>query len=209
MSAPRPPAPPAREDVPAADRADFDLVFERCAEKFGGFTPYHGAIVNSPPFGAALNALGRLARTAGEREGTYTHAEREFVDQVLSADFGTNVLQRIHLPDAVATGVRPEAIRALREGREEELDEDERFLATYIRAVVRGAVDDAGYAALVERMGPRGAVEYTIFIGFLLMTIRLWQAFGMEDPSQAEVGAMLDALQSGATAPPDFRARIG
>jgi len=209
MSAVRPPAPPKREDVAEPDLPDFDLVYERCADKFGGFTPYHGAIVNSPPFGAALNRLGRLARTAGDRDDTYSHADREFVDQVLSADWGTNVLQRIHLPDAVATGIRPEAIDAIRNHHEEDLTEDEHFLASYIRQVVGGEVTDESFGRMVDRLGRRGAVEYTIFIAFLQMTLRLWQAFGMEDPDDAEMDAMLEGYLDGSQTAPDFRDRIG
>lgn len=185
------------------------MVVGRNIAKFGGtLPPYHSALLNSPPFGAALNQLGRLARTAGERPDTYTHAQREFVDQVLSADWGTNVVQSLHIPDALAVGVRLEAIEALRSGDETRLTDDERQLAAYIRAVVGGTVTDEMYEAMEERLGRRGAVEYTIFVGFLAMTIRLFQAFGMPDPSDAEIDAMLAELRAGARELPDPGARF-
>jgi hypothetical protein len=191
------------------DRDAYDAVVERSAGKFGGLPPYHAALLNSPPFAAALNHMGRLVRTAGERPGSFSHADRELVDQVLSADWHTNVVQALHIPDAVAVGVRLEAIEALRAGREAELTDDERLLAGYIRAVVSGTVTDDAYAAIERRLGPRGAVEYTIFIAFLSATIRLFQAFGMDDPSQEEIDQLIADLRSGARAVPDPRARFG
>jgi hypothetical protein len=206
---PRPPAPPSRDHFPAEEHDAYDMVVERSAGKFGALTPYHAAILNSPPFAAALNHLGRLARTAGEREGTYSHADREFVDQVLSADWHTNVVLNLHIPDAVAVGVRLPAIEALRSGQEEQLTEDEQLLAGYIRAVVNGTVTDESYAAIENRLGTRGAVEYTIFIGFLNMTIRLFQAFGMPDPSDQEIASLVAELRDGLRALPDPTVRFG
>jgi alkylhydroperoxidase family enzyme len=206
---PRPPAAPDRDALSESDHEAYDMVVGRNLAKFGGrLPPYHSALLNSPPFGAALNQLGRLARTAGERPDTYSHAEREFVDQVLSADWGTNVVQSLHVPDALAVGVRMEAIEALRGGHEEDLKPDEQQLAAYIRAVVNGTVTDAAYEAMERRLGRRGAVEYTIFIGFLNMTIRLFQAFGMPDPGDEEIDALLRDLRTGARELPDPTTRF-
>jgi hypothetical protein len=192
-----------------ADLSAYDSVVDRNTAKFGKVTPYHGALLNSPQFGAALNHIGRLSRTAGERDDTFSHADREFVDQVLSADFGTNAVLGIHIPDALAVGVRLEAVEALRSRDESALTDDERQLADYIRAVVSGSVTDEQFAALEERMGRRGAVEYTIFIGFLQMTIRLWDAFGAPGPSDEEVDAMIAEYRAGTRELPDYRVRIG
>lgn len=202
----RPPPPPDPSTLDPDDRVAYDAIVERCVGKFGTLTPYHGAVANSPRFGAALNDLGRIARTAGDRPGSYSHADREFVDQVLSADWGTNAVLGVHVPDALAAGVRAEAIRAVRDGREDELTDDERLLARYIRAVTTGALTDELWNAMVDRLGVRGAVDYTIFIAFLQMTIRLWQAFGLDGPSDAEVDALIEA---GAPSHEEFRRRIG
>lgn len=206
---PRPPQAPSRDQVAADELEDYDLVVGRNAEKFGGLPPYHSAILTSPPFGAALNRLGRLMRTAGDRPNTFSHADREFVDQVLSAEWKTNVVLGIHIPDALAVGVRQEAIEALREGREEDLNEDEQFLASYIRRVITGTVTDEAYARLEQRLGERGAAEYTIFVAFLQMTIRLFQAFGTPEPTDEEIDAMIAEFRAGEREIPDPRARIG
>src|SRR5579875_2875300 len=109
---------------------------------------YFGALLNSPRMCAIAARMGNFVRTAGERPGSYQHRERELVDQVLSADWKTNVVQGLHIPDGVAAGVRLEAIEALRYGREENLNEDEQLLVRYIRQVVSGTVDDATFAAM-------------------------------------------------------------
>jgi hypothetical protein len=213
----RRPQPPrdqiAPEELPAYDamvaryqRARRDRPEEIRHEHDAG--EYFGTLLWSPPFADAVSNLGAIARTRGEHEGTYSHADRELVDQVLCADWDTTCVQRTHIPDAVAVGVRVEAIEALRQGREEELTADERQLVDYIRAVAKGTVTDEQYEAIEQRFGQRGAAEYTIFIGFLMMTIRLHQAFGTPELPNEEIDAMLQGFRDGTRALDDYRARI-
>jgi hypothetical protein len=207
---PRPLPLPDRDSFPPEELADYDMVVNRNAQKFGGtLPPYHATLLYSPPFAAAVNALGRAVRTGGEREGTYSHADRELVDQVLSALWKTDVLQAVHIPDALAVGVRLEAIEALRYGRDKDLTDDELLLTTYIRQVVHGEVSDETFERIEARLGPRGAVEYTIVIAFLQMTIRLFQAFGITGPRADEVDAMLREFREGSRElPADATARF-
>jgi hypothetical protein len=170
---------------------------------------YFGALLNSPQLCAIAARMGTFVRTAGERPDSYSHTDREFVDQVLSADWKTNVVLGLHIPDGVAAGVRLEAIEALRYGREEELTEDERLLARYIRQVVSGTVDDATFAAMRERLGARGLVEYTGFILWLQWIMRMMQALDTANPSDEEIDAIIEGLKDGNVAVPDFRERLG
>ena len=213
----RPPQPP-RESIPADELADYDRVVARHQrsrrdrpeelrdDEDAG--PYFGALLSSPAFAATLADFGSLVRTRGEHDGSYSHADRELVDQVLCADWRTTCVQRTHIPDAVSTGVRIEVIEALRAGREEVLTEEERELVGYIRAVANGTVTDDRFARLEERYGTRGAVEYTVFIGFLMMTIRLHQAFGTPELPDGEIDAMLRGFRDGSRRLDDYRARI-
>jgi hypothetical protein len=205
--------PPAeRAALAPGELADYDRVVSRQAKLWAGAhtssNEYFGALLNSPPLAAGLVDLGRTARE-GEQRGYYSDAERELVDMVFSVDFGYNAILYLHIPDAVACGVRIEAIDALRTGHEAELDDAERQIVEHARAVVSGSVTDAGFAALAERLGPRGALEFTVFCGFLLMTFRLWMALGVTDPSDAEVDALLQDYRDGTAAPVDPQARIG
>jgi alkylhydroperoxidase family enzyme len=191
---------------------DYDRVVSRQAKLWAGAhtssNEYFGALLNSPPLAAGLVDLGRKARE-GEKRGYYSDAERELVDMVFSIDFGYNAILYLHIPDAIACGVRLEAIDALRAGREDELDDAERQIVDYARAVVNGQVTDARFAALSERLGSRGALEFTVFCGFLMMTFRLWMALGVTDPSDAEVDALLQTHRDGTALTVDPAARIG
>lgn len=170
---------------------------------------YWSGLINSPRLCAIAAQMGTFARTAGERPGTYSHADREFVDQVLSADWKTNVIQALHIPDGVAAGVRLEAVEALHYGREEELNEDEQLLARYIRQLVSGTVDDATFASMQQRLGDRGLVEYSGFVLWLQWIIRMMQMIGVNDPSDAEVETIIEGLKEGSIEIPDYRKRIG
>jgi hypothetical protein len=170
---------------------------------------YFGALLNSPRMCAIAARMGNFVRTAGERPDSYKHWERELVDQVLSADWKTNVVQGLHIPDGVAAGVRLEAIEAIRYGHEEDLNEDERLLVRYIRQVISGTVDDATFAAMHERMGDRGVVDYTAFILWLQWIIRMMQMLDVRNPSDEEIDAIITGLREGTVEVPDFRERLG
>ena len=117
-----------------------------------------------------------------------------------------------HLHDAVAVGVRVEAIEALRAGREEELTDDERELTEYIRQVRDGRVTDESFAAMERRLGRRGVVEYTGFIMFLVLTIRLIEAFtGATGPTDEQIDEWIREYKEGTRQAPDAKQslRIG
>jgi carboxymuconolactone decarboxylase family protein len=205
------PQPPADGDVSGEEREDYDRVIERTSRVHGldGIAAtYFGALLQSPPLAATLVQLGTGIRQ-GQLRGTYTDAERELMDIVLAVELGDNAILAVHIPDAVAVGVRPDAIAAIIERCDNDLTDDERQLAEYARAFVAGSVDDTSYASIRDRFGDRGAVEFTILLGFLLMTIRLWQAFGVPQPSDEEIAALLSGLRDGTITPPDPAARIG
>lgn len=202
---------PARESVAAAELEDYDAVLARTRARYSEYDlprAYFGAIANAPVLAAALVRLGRLVRE-GQLRGAYSDADRELVDLVLSKDFGFNAILTVHAPDALAVGVRPEAMAAIWQGREELLSAEEAQIAEYARAVVAGEVSDEMHGRLVERMGDRGALEFTIFVGFLLMTFRLWQAVGVPDPTDEEIGRLIDDLLCGRVELPEADARIG
>jgi hypothetical protein len=208
----RPPKPPPRNEVAEGDLADYDLVVAR-QQRLWEAAPrnsdaYFGALLNGPPVAAEFARLGRLMRE-GQVRGTYSDADRELVDMVLSVDFDYRAILALHIPDALACGVRLEAIEALWQRREEDLTEEERFLTAFIRAVATGTVDDDLFTRVCDRMGVRGAVEYSAFIAFLIMTMRLWQALGVPEPSPAEIDAQLESYRDGTGVEVDPRARIG
>lgn len=204
--------PPARESIPPEELDDYDLVVGRTKKlaypDYDLPARYFGALLNSPPLAAGLVRLGRFVRE-GELRGSYSDAERELVDVVIAHDTGYNGFLTVHIPDAIAVGVRFEAIDAIRSGDESALTPEEKQIADYTRAVISGTVTDDAYEAIVARLGERGALEFTGFITFLLMTTRNWQALGVPNPTDAEIDALIESLRSGRAEIPDPAARIG
>ena len=145
---------PSRGEVPASEHDDYDSVIERTS-RIHGFegipARYFGALLNSPPLAAGIVNMGRLVRE-GEVRGSYTDAERELVDMVYARDLGYNGHLPLHIPDAIACGVRLEAIEAILHGHEEDLTDEERDVAAYARAVANGTVTaEAGAARSSSR----------------------------------------------------------
>jgi hypothetical protein len=192
--------------------AQYDAVVERQKLLWSGLgmdsNAYFGALLNSPPLASALADLGRVVRQSQLR-GSFSDAERELVDMVLSVDFNYWTIGLLHLPDALAVGVRAGAIVALVHGRESALNEGERQLVDYVRRVVKGDVTDDDYSGMQSRLGVRGALEYTGFIGFLICTFRLWQALGVDDVGKDSFVQLLTDIRKGDVPLPEPSARQG
>jgi hypothetical protein len=204
------PEQPRRSEIAPDEVAYYDAVVAR-RQLMEGVPPqpgvdhhiprHYGYMMHSPRFCWALSHIGHIVASAPERPGSYSHHDREFVDQVLSADWKTNIILDTHIPDALPNGIRLEAIEALRAGREEQLTAEERLLATYIRQVVNGTVDDRTFNAMLDRQGVRGIVEYTMCITFFAQTLRLMQVFWQTEPSDDDVDLMIRDLKEGTRQP--------
>lgn len=210
---PRPVTQPRRADLDDDGQQAYDA---SVARHVAGATPgeehdvgaYHGALLHSPAFSRLLELGGQTVRTRGLDPDTYSHSDREFVDQVLSADLKTNCINGLHIPDGVAAGVRLDAIKALRHGHEEDLTEEEAFLTAFVRGCVNGTMTDELWDRMVERLGLKGTIEYSLFTNYLLMTIRNIQVLTGSEPSDEEIDALIADLESGARELPDFTARL-
>jgi hypothetical protein len=216
---------PTAADVRPEERAAYDRVvarqnayrYDEFAATLGtetpslpgeGIQPYFRALLNSPLIADHISELGVVYRTRGASPGSYQHRDREWVDMVLAVELGMDFICFAHVLDAVAVGVRPEAVRALLDGRDDRLEPEELQLAQYIRQVARGTVTPQSFEGIRERLGVRGAVELTAFVGHLLMTIRLQQAFGIEDVSREQLDELLERILNGTAQLPDPTARI-
>jgi hypothetical protein len=61
-----------------------------------------------------------------------------------------------------------------------------------------------------QRLGKRGAIEYTYFIAYLQMVIRLHMAFGAPSPTREEVDEILEGFKAGTRdVRPDWKSRLG
>jgi hypothetical protein len=203
---------PSSDEVLESERPEYDRVIERQAKLWAGAhtdsNAYFGALLNSPIIAAGLVDMGRLVRE-GETRGSYTDRQRELVDMAFAVDFGYNTILQLHLPDALSVGVRIEAVEALRSGQEEQLEPEEHQIVDFARRVAAGTVTDEAFVGMEALMTRRGAVDFTVFIGFLLCTLRLWQALGVPNVPDSEIDSMLQGYRDGTTELFDPKARIG
>jgi hypothetical protein len=165
--------------------------------------PYFAAMLNSPLVAAGMSDLGAVYRTRGEYPDGMSHADREWVDMVVCDEVECLWVLYVHAPDAVASGMRPEAILALIRGREQELADSEKRKADFIRAVVRGTMTEELYRSVEDEVGVRAAVELTAFTGHLLKTMRLMQAWGIPDITRPQLDEFVEAIREGRVALPE------
>jgi hypothetical protein len=136
QAAKRLPKLPARTSFREDERAHFDYMMERINIGFGPTTeevdgePYGGphfrALSVSPPLAVQLSKFGYAVMSRQGQPKSFTQHDHEMIDLVLPLDSGYWALLAGHTPAAIAGGIRIAAIRALRDGMEQLLTEDER-----------------------------------------------------------------------------------
>jgi alkylhydroperoxidase/carboxymuconolactone decarboxylase family protein YurZ len=171
--------------------------------------PYFAALLNSPLVAAGMSDLGVVYRTRGEQPDGMSHADREWIDMVMAEELKCYWVLYVHATDAVAVGVRAEAILFLLQKREDKLTAEERLKADFIRAVARGTVTETLYKAVEPIVGGvRACVEFTAFSGHLIKTMRLGQAFGIPDISREQITEFVQAIVDGRVDIPQAKARV-
>jgi hypothetical protein len=154
-----------------------------------------------------MSNLGVVYRSRGAFPDGMKNADREWVDMVVCDEVKCWWVLYVHAPDAIAVGVRPEAILALVEGRYEDLTPDEREKERFIRAVINGTMTGEQYKSLEAKLGVRATVEFTCFIGHLLKSFRINQALGVPDTTRDRLLEWLRALAEGKVELPPSDAR--
>jgi hypothetical protein len=94
-----------------------------------------------------------------------------------------------HVPRAVQSGMRPEAIQALRNHDDDALLPTERELAEFVRAVLTGGVDEHQWANMQDRLGTRRTLETVSYALLNFLFCRLESALGLKDATEAELDA--------------------
>ena len=206
-----PPAPPDRDKLGDAEKTYYDEVADR-QRRLWGMEPsgYFGALLNSPRLAAAVSELGRRVRTSAT-EGVTSDAVRETADMVLCQALDNDSVFSVHLPDAVAVGVRPELIDGIVRGTDENFTDDERVLVAHVHDVLNCRVTDESFNRLVDVLDLRGAVEFTIIICFLISTMCCMQALGASTApgSPLDRVAMVQPYLDGTAELPDPKAHTG
>ena len=209
----RPPHVPRRDEVPADEREHYDAISQA-----GSNLPvvtrngepalpvdtsgrdYYSRMLVSPEAARAIRMLGGALRksefTPGS--GSFSPADHELIDLVLSFDAGYWGLLRIHLPAAVAAGVRIDTIEALRTKRDSGLDDDTAFAVQFIREVCSGTLTDDSWDRMEHRLGSeRGVLDYAMLVCLLQLHLRLHQVLKVDPLSEEEYSSVLDTLRSG------------
>jgi hypothetical protein len=206
-----PPLPPNRDELHGEELSYYDEVAER-QRRLWGMEPqgYFGAMLNSPRLAAAVSELGRRVRTSA-KEGVTPDARRETADMVLCVELDNDAVFTVHLPDAVAVGVRPQMIAGLVSGDESEFTAEERLLVDHVRAVLNGTVTAESFNALAAQITVRGAVEFTLITTFLISTMRAMAALGTATVpgSPVDRAALVQPYLDGTAALPDPNAHTG
>ncbi len=198
---------PAREEFSEEERGPWDafqIRFEKVrSDKYaleyrhriaGGFF----GLMCSPGLAAQLTNGGKPAMAQQGKPGSFTAADHEFIDLVLSFDSGHWGLLANHVPYAVASGIPTSTVRAIRDGRDSDLSSADRQVIAFIRATRDGTIDDAMWAGMVDRLGSeRGVVELAYFTLHLLTHVRLIQAFDEVQITPVELEDLLVKLELG------------
>ena len=184
-----------------------NIGFGPTAEQVGGEPygrPHFSALTLSPYLAVQLSKFGYAVMSRQDQPQSYTQSDHEMIDLVLPLDSGYWALLAGHTPAAIASGIRIEAIRALRDRKEYLLTEKERQLVEFIRAVRDGSVTDDTWLQMKERIGSeRGIVEFVYLICLLIFHHRFCWAIGAPEMGRDAFEQMLAEYQNGTRAVPE------
>lgn len=210
---PRPPMQPSRTELDADEVEAFDAIVEAGtialevqrdgAKVFSWnhkdlFDDYYGRMLINPLAARAIRLLGGAVRRNeySPDSGSFSPADHELIDLVLSFDSGYWAFLRIHTPSAVIAGVSVDTIEALRDSHDEALDDDTRFVVGFIRAVANGELTDDSWNRMEERLGSeRGVFDFAVLVLTLQLHLRLSQLLKVEPIPDDEYSAMLSELR--------------
>jgi hypothetical protein len=195
-----------------ADRAAFREVRATLGQAFftekTAYPPsdVFGPLLHAPRVALKLIELGGALRSLGQigadREASLPDDFVEFVAFVVFAQMHDDAVSEgrefayrrpmlNHVPRAVGSGMRPEAIQALRNHDDGSLLPKELELAEFVRSVLTGSVDDRRWAQMQDRLGPRRTIETVSYALLDFLFCRLEAALGLRDAAQEELDALV------------------
>ena len=165
-----------------------------------------GPLLHAPRVALKLVELGGALRSLGEigadSEVSLPDDFVEFVAFVVFAQMHHEAVSQgrefayrrpmfNHVPRAVESGMRPEAIQALRNHDDDALLPKELELAEFVRAVLTGSVDDRRWAQMQDRLGARRTIETASYALLDFFVCRLESALGLQDATEGELDALV------------------
>jgi 4-carboxymuconolactone decarboxylase len=165
---------------------EYGAAFERSRS---GATHLFGALANNPP---VMDAFVTFAQALWDECGL-DEAERELVVLTVARQTHADYEWHQHVPLALSAGLSEAEVRAVREGRYDDLDGRQEALASYAAAVATATVDDALHRALAERVEDGTLVGVTMLAGVYTGLARVLDALAV-GPEESFVGWGLDRL---------------
>jgi hypothetical protein len=163
---------------------------------------YRTAFTQAPRLAMALVDACYVVNSYQGQPGWFSPSDHEWIDLVLGCDSGYWAFHAGHTANAAVTGVRIEAMRALHQGRDEDLTDEERQCVEFIRAVRDGGMTDEIWNRMTERLGSvQGTIGYAFLVCMLWSTMRMMGAFGVAAIEEQDWYALIDDYDSGARDP--------
>ena len=152
-----------REDLPEEGRAAYDEIVGSRGEVSGPFS----VLLNSPEVGRRVGLLGAYIRF----ESSLPEQVTELAILVTAREWDCQYEWTYHEPLARKAGVRDEAIAAVRDRTAPSaLNEDELLVFRYVLETIRNhSASTEARGAILEKFGPRGAVDLTATTGYYAM----------------------------------------
>jgi alkylhydroperoxidase family enzyme len=194
--------PVRREDLSHEEQAFFDQVTSHEGDN-GEYRAvqrrhYYRMLLQSPRFAAKLLELGQSIVDMPS-------SRRNLALITVAADAPCHFLLMGHIADSIATGVRPEAIRAILDNDERPLTPSERLLSRFARQIVHLEVTDETFAEVEAMLGPRATVDYVASVNMYRVVVQFSSALGIPQTSRAEIDELLTrATDLAATGTPGF-----
>ena len=141
------------------------------------------ALLHNPALARHLQALGEHLRWKGKLPPKLT----ELAVLVTARRWTCQHEWYIHEQLARKAGLAPQAVDAIREGRDPDLGEEERIVYSFCRdAHASGRVSDENFEAAKKRFGLDGAVELLALCGYYSLMAMVLNTAGLPLPNNAE-----------------------
>ena len=169
----------SRDDLPAGKQSVYDHIAKTRGGIDGkGMPNSFRLLMNSPDAAEAVGVLGEHIRL----RSTLHPAFRETAILGVARALDSQYVWAHHEPIARAVGVRPEVIESIRSGRAPMgLPPKEGVFAQAGKEFVRnGALSERTFQAIEHLLGPEGAVELVVVIGYYAMLNGVLGSLGIE-----------------------------
>ena len=169
----------SREDLPAEKQSLYDHIERTRGGIDGrGMPNSFRLLLNSPDAAQAVGALGEHIRL----RSTLHPAFRETAILGVARALDSQYVWAHHEPIARDVGVRPQVIESIRSGRAPMgLPPKEGVFAQAGKEFVRnGALSERTFQAIEHLLGPEGAVELVVVIGYYAMLNAVLGSLGIE-----------------------------